>query len=134
MSRIVLDDQLFDLEVLIPVARWTTVQRLRDLRLGEVIKDERVPVILRQQNLPTFITIDDGFWDKRLRDTAYCILFFPLSNTEQGKIPDLLRPLLRLPEFKTRASRMGKVAKVAQSGIHYWQLGIEQLVRLSWPE
>ncbi len=34
---------LFDLEVLILLARWTTVQRLRDLRPGEVIKDEYVP-------------------------------------------------------------------------------------------
>jgi len=48
MSQIILDDQLFDLEVLVPIARWITVQRLRDLRPGEVIKDDRVPVLLRQ--------------------------------------------------------------------------------------
>ena len=44
MSQIVLDDQLFPLDVLVPIARWSTVQRLRDVRPGEVIKDERVPV------------------------------------------------------------------------------------------
>ena len=36
MSQIILDDQLFDLEVLVPIARWITVQRLRDLRPAEV--------------------------------------------------------------------------------------------------
>ena len=59
MSQIILDDQLFDLEVLVPIARWITVQRLRDLRPGEVIKDERVPALLRQLPRPTFVTIDN---------------------------------------------------------------------------
>ncbi len=61
MSQIILDDQLFDVEVLIPIARWITVQRLRDLRPGEVIKDERVPELLRRLRQPTFVTIDLGF-------------------------------------------------------------------------
>jgi len=61
MSQIILDDQLFDLEVLVPIVRWTTVQYLRDLRPNEVIKDERVPVVLRQTRQPTFVTIDMGF-------------------------------------------------------------------------
>lgn len=74
MSQLVLDDQLFDLEVLIPLARWITVQRLRELRPGEVIKDERVPSLLRQLREPTFVTIDAGFWNRGLRDNQYCIL------------------------------------------------------------
>ena len=57
MSQIVLDDQLFDLEVLLPIARWITVRRLRDVRPSEVIKDERVPMLLRQLRQPTFVTI-----------------------------------------------------------------------------
>lgn len=93
MSQIILDDQLFDLEVLIPIARWITVQRLRDLRPGEVIKDERVPVLLRQLCQPTFVTIDMGFWDRKLRDARYCVLCFPLRNDEQDKLPELLRHL-----------------------------------------
>jgi hypothetical protein len=72
MSQIILDDQLFDLEVLVPLARWTTIQRLRDLRPGEVIKDDRVPVLSRQLRQPTFVTIDLGFWDKGLQDPKYC--------------------------------------------------------------
>ena len=52
MSQIILDDQLFDVEVLVPLARWITVQRLRELRPNEVIKDDRtagsLPVSSRQ--------------------------------------------------------------------------------------
>lgn len=108
MSQIILDDQLFDLEVLIPLARWITVQRLRDVRPGEVIKDERVPELLRQLPQPTFVTIDMGFWDKGLRDVHYCILCFPLRNDEQHQLPALLRRLLQLPEFRTRPNAWAK--------------------------
>ncbi|MBC8492348.1 MAG: hypothetical protein H8D43_01080 [Chloroflexi bacterium] len=134
MSQIILDDQLFDLEVLVPIARWITVQRLRDLRPGEVIKDDRVPVLLRQLRQPTFVTIDMGFWNRGLRDARYCILCFPLRNDKQYELPGLLRRLLRLPEFRTKRARMDKVAQVRPTHIEYWQLGDEQLHRLIWPE
>jgi hypothetical protein len=134
MSQIILDDQLFDLEVLVPIARWITVQRLRDLRLGEVIKDDRVPVLLRQLRQPTFVTIDMGFWNRGLRDARYCILCFPLRNDKQYELPGLLRRLLRLPEFRTKRARMGKVTQVRPTHIEYWQLGDERLHRLVWPE
>jgi hypothetical protein len=83
MSQIILDDQLFDVEVLVPLARWITVQRLRELRPNEVIKDDRVPVLLRELRQPTFVTIDMGFWNRDLRDPKYSILCFPLRNDEQ---------------------------------------------------
>ena len=134
MSQIILDDQLFDLEVLVPLARWITVQRLRDLRPGEVIKDDRVPFLLRSLAHPTFATIDMGFWDRGLRDARYCILCFPLRNDEQYKLPELLRSLLRLPEFRAKAARMGKVVRVSLAFIEYWQLGDEHLHKLTWPE
>ena len=134
MSQIILDDQLVDTEVRAQLAQWTTVQRLRDLRRGEVIKDERVPMILRELRQPTFVTIDTGFWNLRLRDARYCILCFPLRNDEQRQIPGLLRQLLHLPEFATKAARMGKVARVGQTHVDYWQLGDEQPQRLTWPQ
>jgi len=134
VSQIILDDQLADAAIRRRLAQWTRAQRLRDLRPGEVIKDERVPMILRELRQPTFVTIDMGFWNARLRDAHYCILCFPLRSDEQRAIPDLLRHLLRLPEFATKAARMGKVARVSQSHIDYWQLGDEQPQRLSWPQ
>jgi hypothetical protein len=134
MSQIILDDQLFDLEVLIPIARWITVQRLRNLRPQEVIKDERVPVLLRELRQPTFVTIDTGFWNRELLDASYCVLCFPLSSEEQYKIPDLLRRLLHVPEFRSKSARMGKIARVSAAYVQYWQLSDHQLQRLVWPD
>jgi len=133
VSQIILDDQLFDLEVLIPIARWITVQRLRDLRPDQVIKDDRVPVLLRELRQPTFVTIDMGFWRRALRDPKYCILCFPLRNDEQDKLPGLLRDLLCLPEFRSKTLRMGKVARISTARVEYWQVGDEPLRRLTWP-
>jgi len=132
MSQIILDDQLFPLEVLVPIARWATVQRLRDVRPGEVIKDERVPMILRELRQPTFVTIDMGFWTRRLCDVHYCIICFPLRNDEQRLIPGLLRQLLKLPVFRSKASRMGKVTQVSANQIRFWQHGDEKSHLLSW--
>ena len=134
MSKIILDDQLYDQEVLIPIARWTTVQRLRAIRPGEVIKDERVPQVLRQLSDPTFVTIDMGFWEKRLRNAKYCILCFPLRNDQQDELPELLRRLMRLPEFRSKSARMGKVVRVGVTGIECWELGSERLHRLAWTD
>lgn len=134
MSQIILDDQLADAAIRKRLAQWTRVQRLRDLRPGEVIKDERIPMILRELRQPTFVTIDMGFWNGRLRDARYCILCFPLRSDEQWEIPGLLRNLLRMSGFATKAARMGKVARVSQSHIDYWQLGDEQPHRLTWPQ
>lgn len=133
MSQIILDDQLVDIALRGRLAPWTRAQRLRDLRPGEVIKDERVPTILRELRQPTFVTIDMGFWNARLRDARYCIFCFPLRSDEQRDIPDLLRRLLRMAEFATKAARMGKVARVSPMQVDYWQLGDEQPHRLSWP-
>jgi hypothetical protein len=82
MSQLVLDDQLFEHDVLIPIARWSTVQRLRDLRPNEVIKDDRVPAILRELRRPTFVTIDMGFYNRHVCDRQYSVLCFPLRNDE----------------------------------------------------
>lgn len=134
MSQIILDDQLADAAIRGRLAQWTRAQRLRDLRPGEVIKDQRVPMLLRELRQPTFVTIDMGVWNGRLRDARYCILCFPLRSDEQREIPSLLRHLLRMSEFATKAARMGKVARVSPMQVDYWQLGDEQPYRLTWPQ
>lgn len=132
MSQLILDDQLFDVEVLIPLARWITVARLRSLHPTEVIKDERVPTILRELRQPTFVTIDAGFWDRKLRDSKYAVLYFALSHEQQDELPELLRTLFRSDEFKTKSARMGKVARVSTIGAEYWQIGDEKIHRTSF--
>lgn len=132
MAQIILDEQLHRGRVFAPLTRWITAQRLQDVRPLEVIKDDRVPMLLRELRQPTFVTIDAGFWNPRLRDPRYCILFFPLDTSEQHEPPGLLHRLLRLLGFRTKAARMGTVARVSAVQIDVWQVGSETMQRLTW--
>jgi hypothetical protein len=132
VSQFVIDDQLHQVLVRDAIARWSTARFPREFRPREVVKDERVPVVLRTLQTPTFITIDEGFWKRTWRDRRYCIIFFALRHDEQADIAPLLRQLVRLPEFRTRAARMGKVASVSRDSVRWWQIGDEVEHRFRW--
>ena len=129
-----LDDQLSPDVVRDPLARWATTRFVRELQPDQIVKDERIPSILRGLRAPTFVTIDDRFRHQRYRDRRYCILYFALRADEQGEIPALLRRLLRLPAFRTRAARMGKVARVSRDHVSWWELGDENRHSVHWSE
>jgi hypothetical protein len=115
-----------------PLSRWTTAQRLRDLRPGEVILDDRVPELLLTLHQPTFVTIDQGFWDRRLCHPKYCILFFALRDDRQKLLGPLLRALLRRPAFRSRKGRMGRVVRVRPTTIDSWLFQQAAMERLVW--
>lgn len=124
----VVDAALADQLVLIPLQKWKRAISIRDLRSNEVIKDERIPILLRELNRPTFLTIDEsGFWRRKLCDPRYAIFCFALDKDQQERIPPLLRQLLRMPEFKTKSARMGKVARVSTMNVKYYQFKDEKM-------
>ena len=94
------NEQLGRTEVLRLLRRWITAQKIESLRPFEVIKDDRVLQIRWQLKHPTFVTIDSKFYDKRYCDKRYCLVYFVLTPLKQNQLPDLLRRLLQLPEFK----------------------------------
>lgn len=132
MSLLVMDDQLKARQLIEPIRKWAKVQRLAELRPGERILDERVPEILRSLKEPTFITIDQGFWDRGWCGPHYCILHFSLRDDEQYLISGLLRALFRRPEFRSRSVRMGKVAKISTISIDYWQFSTSEPHHIDW--
>jgi hypothetical protein len=132
MSQLILDDQLDISEVFFPIRKWITARRLQELRPGELIRDERVPEILRTLKSPTFITIDHGFWNARLCHPDYCIVYFALRDDQQQLIPGLLRALLRRVEFRARSKRMGKVVRVSGTTIAYWEFRKRGLRSVEW--
>src|SRR5262249_36990174 len=115
MSQLILDAHVNALYVLPVLRRWITVQRLQEIRPGEIVLDERVPEIPSTLKQPTFVTIDKDFDDPGWCHPNYCILYFALRDDEQTLLPGLLRALFRRPEFRTRAGRMGKLARVSTS-------------------
>jgi len=132
MSQIILDEHLGRNQVLQPIQHWITVKRVQDLRPREIIKDDRVLTILIHLEKPTLVTIDMGLWKKRYCDRHYCILYFALLDTQQNQIPSLLRQVFRLETFKTKAARMGKVARITFTQVSYWELGSDKLHSLDW--
>jgi hypothetical protein len=132
MSQFILDDHLPEPEVLEPIRRWASAQFVRFLRPGEIVLDERIPEILLTLKQPTFITIDQGFWSRRWCHPGYCIVYFALRNDQQELIPQLLRELLHKPDFRSRASRMGRVARVSSASIEYWSAQQSGLQQLAW--
>jgi hypothetical protein len=132
VSQFVVDDQLDAAKVLEPIRRYATVRFLRELRPDERILDDRVPEILQTRRQPTFVTIDEDFWRRRWCHPAYGILYFALREDQQEQLPDLLRALLRRPEFRTRSARMGKLVRVSTISIDYWQVPPRQLHHIAW--
>ena len=132
MSQLILDDQLDVLELLPRLSKWITARRLQTLRPGELILDDRVPEILGTLKQPSFVTIDEHFWQRHLRNPDYCILYFALRGDQQEQLPSLLRALLRRSEFRTRAARMGKVARVSAAAIDYWQFQSRESRWIEW--
>jgi hypothetical protein len=132
MSQLILDDQLDVSEVLPSLRKWISAGRLKDLRPAELIRDDRVPEILRTLRSPTFITIDHGFWNARLCHPGYCVLYLALRDDQQHLIPALLRALLRRAEFRSRSNRMGKVVRVGPKAVPYWEFERRGLQSIKW--
>ena len=126
MSQIVLDEHLGRTEVLEPLRKWITVTKIEDLAADETLKDERILQILCKRRQATLVTLDADFFHKRLCDRRYCLIYCVVPHQQQRRIPVILRRLFRLPEFSTKAARMGKVVRVHEQDIEFWQVGVEK--------
>lgn len=120
---LVLDEQLLGRGLDTALRRWYrgSVVFITDLRPGTVIKDEAIPGVLRQQRHPTFLTINEqDFWRKVAIDQRFCIVCFALPDSRAREIPDLLRTVFRLPVFRTKAGRMGMVLRLTDERVSYY--------------
>ncbi len=133
---IVLDEELQGLGLEEAIARWYpgTVILVKALRPATVIKDEAIPALLRQSRQPTFITINHtDFWRRAAAEPSFCLIGLKLTAELTDEIPDLLRRLFRLPEFRTKKARMGKVALVSRRVIQYYTANDKLIHLLGWP-
>lgn len=132
---IVLDEQLQGLGLEAEIKRWYrgSVILVQQLRPGTVVKDEEISVLLRKAKKPTFITINHSdFWRKQQAEKASCFLCLKLAAEDYEEIAPLLRRLFRLPEFKTKKARMGKVVSVSRRLIQYYQAHKNVTHIMSW--
>lgn len=120
---LVLDEQLLGRHLEAALGRWYRgpVRFITDLRPRTVIKDDAIPVLLRQQQHATFLTINEpDFWRKVAIDARFCVICFALPDSRAREIPGLLRAVFRIPAFRTKARRMGKVLRVTHGTVSYY--------------
>lgn len=120
---LILDEQLLGRNLELELARWYRgpVMFITSLRPDTIIKDEAIPSLLRQQRSATFLTINEAdFWRKVSVDHRFCVVCFPLPDSQAGEIPNLLRAVFRHHLFHTKARRMGKVLRVTRSTVSYY--------------
>jgi len=135
---IILDEQLLGRGIECEIAKWYrgTVSFITDLRPGTVIKDEAIPMLLRQVSYPSFVTINEkDFWRKAQVHPDCCLICFTLPDSRTSEIPQALRLLFNRPEFKTNAKRMGKIIRVTDRDISYYTCDDHKIITiLIFPE
>jgi hypothetical protein len=132
---IVLDEELQGLGLEESIAQWYrgAVLVVKQLRPGTVIKDEAIPTLLRRAQQPTFVTINHGdFWRRIPAESSFCVVCFKLTADQAQEIPVMLRRLLRLPEFRTKRERIGKVVSVSRREIQYYSNRDKLIHILGW--
>lgn len=102
------------------LASWRIRVRQIGVHVGHLgmLDEEIIPLLLRSRR-PTFFTRDDDFYKPYLCHARYCLVQLAVEKYE---VAIFIRRLLRYPDFKTQAQRMGKVIRVSRAGISFWQL------------
>jgi hypothetical protein len=116
---IVFDEQLQGEGLEEAIGKWYpgTIVSITTLRPNTTIKDEAIPILLSQENNPLFLTINvSDFWQRLPVSAKYCLVCFALTSSEIPLLPDLLRRLLRHPDFDTKAKRAGKAVRITAQG------------------
>ena len=130
---IVLDEQLLGRDLEQSIAAWYqgSICFITDLRPDTIIKDDAIPMLLRQQSQPTFVTINErDFWRKVAIDEHFCIVCFALPDPRAREIASSFRTLLQHPEFNTKAKRMGKVLRVTDTKVAYYCVASREILEI----
>ena len=135
---IVLDENLNDHRIVSAISAWFSGQviLITKLRTESQIKDDAIPALLHHTNQPIFVTINvKDFWKKKkaFPHQGYCIINVDVPEERIHDVPKFLRRLFRLPDFKTKALRMGKIIRLTQNGIEYYERD-RRIHSLQWPD
>ena len=123
---ILLDERLLGRGIETAIARWYrgSVCIIRDLRPGTIIKDGAIPMLLQREAQPTFVTIHESdFWQKVAIREHFRVVCLALPDSRAGEVSNLIQRLLRHPDLKTTANRMGRVIRIASAHAFYYQAG-----------
>lgn len=128
---ILLDENILEGQRLL-LEGWKMAVRQIGLDVGRKgLKDEEIVVLLRRLRQPTLFTRDLGFYTPGLRHPRYAIV---VAAVGQYEVAAFVRRFLRHPLFDAHAKRAGRILRVAQTGITYWQLRQEDEKVAGWED
>jgi hypothetical protein len=93
------------------------------------MKDDEIIPLLHELDRPTFVTLDDDFYDRRLCHAGYCLVHLDIDDELTA---EFVRRLLRHRELNTKAKRMGCVVRASSTGIAAWRIRRERLMQFDW--
>jgi hypothetical protein len=134
---IVLDEQLLGYGLDKMIARWYRgqVTGITALRPGTHVLDDAVPESLRRIRQPSFVTINvEDFWRRLAPDRRFAILCFSLPHERAREIPFLLRQLFSIDPFRTKRSRLGKIARVSPHQVQFYTTESWAIQMIDWGE
>ncbi|MEM7533172.1 MAG: hypothetical protein AAF639_13410 [Chloroflexota bacterium] len=120
---IILDEQIKSRSVIRSIEVWYpgNITHIQTVRPNTVIKDDNIATLLLQARQPIFVTINvSDFWRKINAHPQYCVIAIELIQQDYMELPGILRPILNLPELRTRSLRMGKVIRVRGNRVDYY--------------
>ena len=94
------------------------------------MQDDEIIPLLHTLRRATFFTRDADFYDRGLRHPRYCLVHLSVARDE---VAVFTRRLLRHPEFRTQAQRLGTVMRVSSAGVSVWRPRARKEVVLRWP-
>lgn len=91
--------------------------------------DEEIIPFLHHLRRPTFFTRDLDFYQRRLCNRRYCLVWLEIKAAE---VAEYIYRLLHHQQFNTQAKRMGSIIGASPGGLSVWRSRLGQLTRLSW--
>ena len=128
---IVLDENVFESQRLQLRARRVHLCQI-GIEIGRKgMQDDEIITLLRTLRRPSFFSRDRDFFKKTLCSDNYCSAFLDVAPLD---VAQYVRRVLRHPEFKTWSQRIGRVARIARSGIWLWRARALRVARYPWPD
>jgi hypothetical protein len=125
----ILDENISDPEVKL-LREWRIAARKIGPNLGRKgLSDSQVVSLLHSLDRPTFFTLDEDYYERRLCHAGYCLLHLDVPEEEVAKY---VRRLLKHPELNTRTKRMGLVLSASPQGLKGWRLTPQTAVHFPW--
>jgi hypothetical protein len=127
----VLDENILE-EQRVLLLKWSVPFRQIGFEVGRKgMKDTEIIPFLHTLSHPTFFTRDLDFCKRGLCHVRYCLTVLAVDEAAAALF---VRRVLRHPDFRTQAKRMGKIIRASHEGLLVWRVHAEQETFYNWPD